>query len=158
MRLFKAALFVAMTMLLLVGGLFSSASQPPNVYAQAASTPQPDAQQTTTPTPGHRTTKIKVAFTSYRWWLIRYSNNNIACSFTVDHEGTPLAGDIEALCDAKTYAEWKTTPPCDHLKVGGQLSNCPGFYLQPISSAAAEKEITVELPLPSVWISITNCN
>jgi len=29
--------------------------------------------------------------------VIRYSNNQIACSFAVEHEGLPLAEDIEAL-------------------------------------------------------------
>jgi hypothetical protein len=152
MRLFKTWLVVGLALLLLLGWLIQPA-YPRTVFAQFIT-------RTPSPTPrgkAPRTTKIKVPFTSYKWWLIRYSNNQIACSFAVEHEGLPTSDDIQALCDAKTFAEWKTTIPCQVGKVVS-ISQCPGFYLLPLDSSSGEREIEIELPLPVVWISVANCN
>jgi hypothetical protein len=152
MRLQKAWLPAGLLMLLLIGWFFSTAPQTPQVYAQTGD----EVEETETPKPP-RMTKIKAQFTSYHWWLIRYSNNQIACSFSVEHEGTPTSDDIESLCDPTTYEEWTNTKPCSIIDAGS-WSNCPGFYLQPLDSSSGEREIEVQLPPPSVEISVTNCN
>ncbi len=152
MRLFKAWMLVSLAALLLAGWLLSTAPVNTPVYAQSGDF----TDETPTPEPP-RTTKILVPFTSYKWWLIRYSNNHIACSFSVEHEGIPTSDDIQTLCEAKTYDEWINTKPCSVIEAGS-LNNCPGFYLQPLNSKSGERDVKIQLPLPSVWISITNCN
>jgi hypothetical protein len=151
MRLFRASLQVVLLLLLLSGQLFQLASSPTKkAFAQTGT----DA--TATPKPP-RSTKITVAFTSYKWWLIRYSNNQIACSFAVEHEGLPTSDDINALCDSKTYTEWLTSAPCEIGQVES-YNQCPGFYLQQLDSSNGERQIEIELPLPTVLVSIANCN
>jgi hypothetical protein len=153
--LFKSWLIAGFIGLLLFGWLLQVDRLGRSVFAQGQINPQttPEAEEK-----APRTAKITVAFTSYKWWLVRYSNNNIACSFSIEHEGLPVAGDIEALCEAKTYNEWITTPACKLENFSTNLNQCPGFYLHPLDSSASEKEITIELPPPSVWVTITNCN
>lgn len=152
MRLFTTWLLAGLTVLFLAVQLFLPANSAATVYAQ----PQLQATATETPDTGRRT-KITIQFTSYKWWLIRYSNNQIACSFSVEHDGLPVAEDIEELCDDKTYDEWLNTTPC---KVGQveSYSQCPGFYLQQLDSAPGKRQIEIELPEPQIWVSVTNCN
>lgn len=150
MRLFKVWLLLGISILLLTGWIFQSANTSRVVLAQT------DAQETPTPKPP-RTAQITIQYTRYQWWLIRYSNNQIACSFTVEHDGLPLADEIQSLCDPKTYTEWQNSAPCNLAEMKS-VSACPGFYLQALSSSGAERKIEVALPLPVVWASITNCN
>lgn len=150
MKRAKTSLFAAILLILLLSGLFSRASQSPTVFAQYDATPTPTAQP---PRKAH----ITLPITRYRWWLIRYTNNNIVCSFTVEHDGTPTTDDIVSLCPKSVSDEWKTTQPCD-IGQAGSLDQCPGFYLQAINATPAERQIDIALPLPSAWISITNCN
>lgn len=138
-------------LLLLLSGVIPLVSHSPAVYAQS-----PNATPTTTTQPP-RKAHISIPITKYRWWLIRYTNNNIVCSFTIEHDGLPTTDDITNLCDKKTADEWATSKPCDLGQVGS-LDQCPGFYLLPINSTSTERQVDIALPLPSAWISITNCN
>ena len=36
-----------------------------------------------------RQTVIVVPYTEYKWWLLRWTDNQILCEFTTDHEGLP---------------------------------------------------------------------
>jgi hypothetical protein len=152
--LFKGWLAGVLIGLLIFGWLLQADQMGRTVSAQRQTNPEttPEVEES-----APRIAKINVAFTSYRWWLVRYSNNNIACSFTIEHEGLPTTEDIEALCEEKTYDEWITTPAC---KIGevSSWNQCKGFYLHPLDSSASEKQIEVELPKPSVWVTITDCN
>ncbi len=152
MGLFKSSLLIGLMALLLFGWLIESASSGQPVYAQFIS-PTP----TTNPQLPVRKTNITVSFTSYKWWLSRYSNNAIVCAFSVEHDGLPTAGEIQDHCADTVYNEWIKSAPCDPGQVKS-LNQCPGFYLQPIGSSNGERQIEIELPLPSVWISIANCN
>ena len=151
MRLFKFVLLVCVT-LLLTGWLITPASTSNTVLAQVN-------QATETPEVNRppRIANINVSFTSYLWWLNRYSNNQIVCAFSVEHEGLPTSDDIFTFCSEKVYDEWVTTEPCNPAMVPS-LNECPGFYLMPISSSTGERPIEIELPLPTVWVSIANCN
>lgn len=151
MRLLKTGLLLSVITLLFTGWLLAPASKTTPVLAQTSTTLTPQ------PAKPPRVAKINVAFTSYKWWLNRYSNNNIVCAFAVEHEGVPFADEIKTFCDKKVYDEWVTTKPCDIGKVIS-FSQCPGFYLQPVSQSTGERPIEIALPLPSIWISITNCN
>lgn len=144
--------FVVLLSLLLTGWLFTHANLEETTPALA---------QQITPTPQEKTAvriaNIMAPFTSYQWWLIRYSNNQIVCAFSIEHDGLPTADDILTFCDEKVHDEWVTTKPCDVSQVSSYAA-CPGFYLQPVSSKNGERELKVELPVPTVWISIANCN
>ncbi|HEX9018028.1 MAG TPA: hypothetical protein VF806_02515, partial [Anaerolineaceae bacterium] len=128
MRLFKAGLVMGILLLLFIGWQFFPANQSTPVRAQSGSigTATPQAARPS------RKTKINYPFTSYKWWLNRYSNNQIVCAFSIEHDGLPTANDIYTLCSAKVYNEWITTVPCNPGQVSG-LNECPGFYLMPIS-------------------------
>jgi hypothetical protein len=130
----------------------------------AAGVESPVLAQIVTPTPtsnlelgASRKTSINIPFTSYQWWLIRYSNNQIVCSFSVEHEGLPTPSDVLTFCDQRVYNEWVTTEPCNQAEVSA-LNACPGFYLHLVSSAPGERPIEIDLPVPSAWVSIANCN
>ena len=150
MKLVRIGLFIGFILLLLLSGFIPLANQNPTVLAQAGLTPTATAQP---PRKAH----ISLPITQYRWWLIRYTNNNIVCSFIVEHAGMPTTDDIINLCDKKTSDEWQTTAPCD-IGQAGSYDRCPGFYLQAIESTPGERQIDILLPLPSAWISISNCN
>jgi hypothetical protein len=153
MKFFKPMALAGIFLLLLTAWLVPFASRDRTAYAQS--------QGTITPTPSDdnppRKTNINVQYTTYYWWLIRYSNNQIACSFSIEHEGMPNSADIEAFCPSAIFTEWQKTKPCD-LAVVGEYSKCPGFYLLPVGSKPGERTIEVELAKPSVWISVANCN
>lgn len=152
MRLFKAALLAWMIVLLFGNWQARSIHAPVPVLAQDESE---NGSETEANTP--RTTTITIPVTTYRWWLIRYSNNWIECSFTIEHDGVPTADDIAGNCTDDLYEEWLTTEPCNLAKVDS-YSECPGFYLQSIEKKAGERQIVLELPSPAVWVSIANCN
>jgi hypothetical protein len=153
MRLVKTG--ILFTFMLLLAWLFAPVSQGKPAAAQFV-TPTPSAL----PLPGAsapRITTIQVPFNSYQWWLIRYSNNQIVCAFSVEHEGLPTPDDVFTFCDRKVYDEWVTTDPCNQAKVDA-LNQCPGFYLQVVGQRSGERPLEIELPVPSVWVSIANCN
>lgn len=152
MKQFKAWLLALVLGLLLLGWLIQPASSGEPVFAQSGTGVEPTPEDKSP-----RTTRITVPYTSHDWWLIRYSNNQIVCGFPVEHEGLPAADEVRTWCDRTVYDEWIKTEPCDLGKVDS-VNQCPGFYLQQVGSRPGEREIEIELSLPSVWISIANCN
>ncbi|MBT3315905.1 MAG: hypothetical protein HN390_14960 [Anaerolineae bacterium] len=65
----------------------------------------------------------KNAGTIYVWWLVRWENNQVACSLNVAHEGMPTVAEVEAGCGAGLLSQWQTTAVC----TAG--SPCYGLYL-----------------------------
>ncbi len=117
--------------------------------AQAAPVPN------STPPGPDRFTYITVDITLYEWWMIAWKDNNIYCALWVDHEGLPTDNELAWACDEQVYNEWKAySTPC-HAE---NIRDCPGYYLQNVSSKPSTKEITVKLPPPQVWVSVENCN
>lgn len=108
-----------------------------------------------TPPDPDRFTSITVDITLYEWWLVDWKNNNIHCALWVDHEGLPTDNELAWACDEQVYKEWKAySSPC----AAENIRDCPGYYLQNVSSKPATKEITVKLPPPQVWVSVEDCN
>lgn len=97
---------------------------------------------------------ITVDFTSHEWWLVRWSDNTIACQLDLDHDGFPTALEIQNTCGYTFYEEWYATPPCTAAEDGLNTSGCSGFYLQKNTIQQGQTEILVELPKPEVWLSI----
>lgn len=109
----------------------------------------------TTPPGPDRFTYITVDITLYEWWMIAWRDNNIYCALYVDHEGLPTNSELSWACDEQVYNDWKAySAPC----ADENIRNCPGYYLQNISSKPSQKEITVKLPPPQVWVSVEDCN
>lgn len=127
------------------------------VLAAALSAPAPVQAEDAPPEDLKRKTTLDVSFTSYEWWLVRYSDNDITCRFLVDHEGLPIEDEINTWCGATLYNEWKNTQGCT-LAEGQEAPSCSGLYLFQFSSYPGHKTVDVELPLPSVWVSISGCS
>ena len=134
--------------IMLLGGVFFQLTAFRRASAQEGGEEQPE---------NRRATRITVAFTRSQWWLIRWSNNQVACSFYSEQEGLPSLADVEGQCDKKIFQEWKNTKPCD-LAVVASTRECAGLYLQLIETTSQEREIDLELPVPRVWVSVDNCN
>lgn len=152
MRLFKIVL-IAVLLATLIGSAQAVWLGPATrVLAQDGFDPEATPEEDTP-----RTAKITIAYTGHRWWLVRYSNNWIECSFTVEHEGLPNADDIAGNCTEALYDEWSNTEPCNYALVRS-ANECPGFYLHQRASEPGERQIEVTLPDPSAWLTVTNCN
>jgi hypothetical protein len=150
MRLFKT-LLLASILIALIGVWWTvPASETTLVQAQS---PTQIAEEDRP----HRKTTITIPFVRYHWWLLRYSNSTVVCGLSVEHEGLPTAADIRAFCEPWVYNEWVLTKPCDFAEVG-TIDRCPGFYLLEMGSKPGERQIEIELPLPTVWVTLTNCN
>lgn len=105
-----------------------------------------------------RLTKLKVDYTASEWWLVRWYGNEVTCRFIIDHTGLPIGDEIRTWCGDDLYAEWSKTKPCTLSTPGLTTQSCPGMYLFFFESKPAVKEVEVELPPPSVWVSLANCS
>jgi hypothetical protein len=111
------------------------------------------AQQTEPENPRHTT--LTVNFTTYDWWLIRYSNNQVVCNVPVEHEGAPTTAEIEYHCGSSVKDEWTRTVPCALSE--DQIASCPGLYLYQAGWGEGQREVEVDLPLPTVWLTLEGC-
>lgn len=105
-----------------------------------------------------RQTTIIVSVTEYEWWLTRWSDNQILCRITSEHEGMPTSDEVIRFCGGDIQSQWLNTPPClNVLSVANDTSSCSGLYLHLIASQPKDKEIQVELPPAKVWVSLDGC-
>lgn len=119
--------------------------------------PNTAAQEQENP-PLIRQTEIVIPVTEYEWWVIRWFNNQIVCQLKVPHEGVPTAAEVFDSCGEAVYEEWSETPPCDDANQGEEAASaCSGMYFHLIGSNEAERTVTIELPLPSVGVSLAGC-
>ena len=102
-----------------------------------------------------RTTTVIVPYTEYGWWLISWEDNSILCSLAVDHEGLPTQEEVQKQCGWDLYEDWKNTPACAVKKE--DTSECPGLYLHLVSIQPKKREVTIELPMPVVWLNLEGC-
>ena len=106
-----------------------------------------------------RQTTLVVSVTQYEWWLIRWSDNQIVCVLVVEHEGLPRGEEIAKTCGGTLYESWKATPPCAGAgKEPPVTSACAGMYLFLAGFRAVERTLTIDLPMPSVWVTLANCS
>jgi len=108
-----------------------------------------------TPTGTLRQVQVVVPYTSYKWWVMRWSNNSRLCTLTVDHEGLPTGNEVYDSCGKSVWQEWSSTPTCS--AANGDVTSCVGVYLYFVNSAPAERIATVEYPPATVWLSLGNC-
>ena len=106
-----------------------------------------------------RKTILVVDYTQYEWWVIRWADNYILCRILTDHQGLPTGSEIYKACGKTVGDLWSATPACPGLSDGSSDTQaCTGVYLYFIGSSPAEKAITVNLPSPSVGVSLSGCD
>jgi hypothetical protein len=111
-----------------------------------------------TPPPGpDRFAVMDVEFQQYEWWMIGWSEVEVACQIFVDHEGTPTGDDIYNDCGDVLYTAWAATQPCPAAAEGGNIQSCPGYYLLYVQSKPAHKKIGVALPPAVIWVTLKDC-
>jgi hypothetical protein len=118
----------------------------PAVQKPAAAQTPPDSQ---------RHTELVISVIEYEWWIIRWQDNQILCRLFIDHDSLPTGQEIFRSCGKAVYDLWAATPPCPASE--GTPRECPGVYMFQVSSRPAEQVIPIELPLPSVWITLADC-
>lgn len=101
-----------------------------------------------------RFTTIVLPYTEYEWWLIGWSDNAVLCRILIDHDGLPSIEEVAADCGSALAVSWTNTPLCSKENP----SNCDGVYIFFFASAPKEREVTVELPEPMIWISLEGCS
>lgn len=102
-----------------------------------------------------RQNSILVNYTAHTWWLTDWQDNQVICSVTVDHEGLPTHPEIRRECGETVYQEWIETAPCRESVQ--DPSSCRGIYLHYHDSTRAERTVVVDLPSPSVSLSLGGC-
>ena len=124
----------------------SVAAQPPRPThaAKPADPPGPD-----------RVTTITVNYTAYQWWMATWKNNRVVCDLVIDHEGQPTLADVYNNCDNNVYLTFKKQPSCEPLV---DRRNCVGYYLVLVGTSVSQRQMTVFLPPPEVWLSLEGCD
>lgn len=97
---------------------------------------------------------ITVGVQQTEWWMARWKQDEIVCSFFVDHPGLPNEVDISSACDKKIFQEWEATNTACHEK---DPKDCPGFYFINISQKDSQKEVLVKLAPPKVLVRLESC-
>ncbi len=106
------------------------------------------------PPPGpDRYTFVTVQYTAFKWGLAAWKDQVPLCSIITDHEGVPFPGEVYRDCGETIYEKWIVQKPC----MAQNKRDCTGFYVYPITSYPAEKEIPMELEPATVWVSIEGC-
>jgi hypothetical protein len=130
--------WAAVALLLLLTSLFSTGTR--GASAAGKQPPGPD-----------RYAVIVQKYISFEWWLSSWADNEVVCSFNVDHEGLPTGEDIFTACGQDVYGEWILTKPCP---LEGE---CGGYYLQLINSKPAQRKVGIQHPSPVVWVTLDGC-
>ena len=117
-----------------------------SVFAAPDPPPKPD-----------RYTAITIEYISYEWWLLRWSDNELICEIRVEHEGLPTPNEVYIDCGEAVYDAWMAHDACPPEILSQDPAECPGYYLHFISSTPEEREISLALPPPIVWIDLKDC-
>jgi hypothetical protein len=101
---------------------------------------------------------ITVAYTTYEWWLLTWSNSQLICQVYTEHEGWPDNSEIEYYCGRQVLNDWSATSACVFSEDITNTAQCPGLYLHLANVTSGEREIEVALMPASVYIDIADCN
>lgn len=113
------------------------------------------AVESSTPPGPDRVVPITADYTAYTWWMAYWSDNNVVCELVVDHEGQPTLGEIYQNCNTNLYYTFKNQDPC---LPGVHRSACKGYYLALEKTIKSQRQISVTLPAPEVWLSLEGCD
>ncbi len=108
--------------------------------------------------------KTITVFNDHEWWLVQWQDNNIVCRLSVTHDEYPSDDEITYFCGEQIYKQWLDTPACpqsqdesENNSGEDQTISCQGIYLQKNISRPEERQVIVDLPTPSVRISLPDC-
>jgi hypothetical protein len=102
-----------------------------------------------------RFTVVTQEYTSYIWWLARWSNSEVTCQIEIEHDGLPTGGEVYAACGQSLYNKWIGTQPCAASVT--DPATCSGYYLHFVKSEPSTRPVAVPLPPPVVWVSLDGC-
>lgn len=91
----------------------------------------------------------------YAWWLTSWKDNQVVCNVYVDHDGLPTRDEVLEACGGETYDDWIATLPCPDPKSTG---DCKGLYLHFAGRQIIKKLVSIDLPTPSVSLSLDGCD
>jgi hypothetical protein len=108
--------------------------------------------------PPIRQTEIVVSFTEHLWWLTRWESNQVECSVPIDHKGLPSSLEVLQACGEELFEEWISTPACKaKLNRKNSTRSCEGLYLFLADVRPGERVVTIDLPVPTIWLSLSGC-
>lgn len=105
--------------------------------------------------PSRRKT-ITVKYVEHEWWLVKTSDNLIACQLFIEHDDLPTHNDIFSSCGDDLYQEWTKPSVCSNSEKS-KAGICGTLYLHPNASRPKEREIIIELPPVNMAISLPSC-
>ena len=112
----------------------------------------PDSDSNPPPGPD-RFSIIAVDYMSYDWELRSWKDKSTICELSVEHDGMPLPDEVFQQCGTIIYRNWVAQPLCNVNNV----TKCDGYYAVLLDTIPKEKEIAMQLPAASAWISIEDC-
>ncbi len=137
-KLLLACILFSAAMVIAGGGLWG-------YFGQAADEPE-------------RKLELVIPFTETTWWLTRWSTNQIECIVPVDHDGLPTHNEVFYACGKTLYEDWVDTPLCSpDIEGGAGTETCDGLYFFMASKQPQDRKVVIDLPLPSVWLSLEDC-
>lgn len=113
----------------------------------------PASVSASTPPGPDRFIIIAVDYTAYEWHMRSWKENKLACTVIVDHDGMPLPWEVYRDCGEAFYKKWIIQPLCNIH----DIKNCVGHFAVLVGSEPKKKEVAVELPAASAYISLENC-
>ena len=104
-----------------------------------------------------RFTHISEDYTTYQWWLLRWADSEIVCEINIEHEALPTLDEVYVDCGEDLYDAWieQNACPVDILKHSPE--ECPGYYIHHASSMPGNRDISIALPPPVVWLDLEGC-
>jgi hypothetical protein len=104
-----------------------------------------------------RKVDIIVPVLQTEWWVVDWGTNEIKCSVFVEHDRLPTPNEVYYACGEEIYTDWVATPLCNPLEGEEATQPCEGLYIYLASKSQIDKTIEVELPLPSVLLTLSGC-
>ncbi len=101
---------------------------------------------------------IEVEYTQYEWWLATWAENDVVCQIYIEHVGPPTHEEIFWFCGSDISKQWSETETCPQaLEDQGDPTKCEGLYLNLAKVTSGVREIVIDLPIPSVWVTLEGC-
>jgi len=99
---------------------------------------------------------IRVEYVEHEWWLVKSSDNQIACKFYIRDHNWPSRNEVFSQCGDDLYQEWVTTSDCSSGAIN-QAGICGSLYLHQSASRPKTQDIVVGLPPINLTISLPAC-
>ncbi|MBK7451066.1 MAG: hypothetical protein IPJ47_17330 [Anaerolineales bacterium] len=119
----------------------------------ASGTTSTPASETNPPPGPDRFSIITVDYISYEWDLVNWKDRAEVCSIIIDHDGMPLPEEVYRDCGTIIYRNWISQPLCNL----NNAANCEGYFARLSTTRPKQKEIAMQLPAASAWITLEDC-